>query len=57
MLLNENTSTKLDDEDATNLVWLLCASVKKTVGERIVPATDIRKPFYSQTDEVSNLSV
>ncbi|GJY91097.1 leucine-rich repeat protein [Tanacetum coccineum] len=36
MLLGENPSIELTDDDATNMTRLLfCASVKKTVGERI----------------------
>ncbi|KAM7495930.1 hypothetical protein LguiA_020344 [Lonicera macranthoides] len=48
MLLDENPFVELTDEDATNLILLLCASVKKAVGERIVPATDYRKQYYSK---------
>ncbi|GJX60726.1 sister-chromatid cohesion protein 3 [Tanacetum coccineum] len=36
MLLYENPLIELTDDDATNLTLLFCASVKKTVGERIV---------------------
>ncbi|KAF5455132.1 hypothetical protein F2P56_024741 [Juglans regia] len=46
ILLDENPLIELTDEDATNLVRLLCASVKKAVGERIVPATDNWKQYY-----------
>lgn len=52
MLLDENPLIELTDEDATNLVRLLCASVKKAVGERIVPPTDNRKPCYSKAQKV-----
>ena len=52
MLLDENPSVELSDSDATNLVRLLCASVKKAVGERIVPATDNRKQYYSKAQKV-----
>lgn len=48
MLLDEN----LADEDATNLVRLLSASVRKAVGERIVPATDNRKHYYNKAQKV-----
>lgn len=48
MLLSENSSTELTNEDITNLTRLLCASVKKSVGERIVPATDNRKQYYTK---------
>ncbi|KAM1228986.1 hypothetical protein ACFX13_008223 [Malus domestica] len=51
MLLDENPLIELTDEDATNLVRLLCSSVKKAVGERIVPATDNRKPHYSKAQK------
>nr|XP_011458653.1 PREDICTED: sister-chromatid cohesion protein 3 isoform X2 [Fragaria vesca subsp. vesca] len=51
MLLDENPLIELTDEDATNLVRLLCASVKKAVGERIVPATDNRKPYYTKAQK------
>ena len=54
MLLDENPLVELSDEDGTNLVRLLSASVKKAVGERIVPATDNRKPFYTKAQKVSN---
>lgn len=48
MLLDENPSIEFTDDDATNLIRLLCASVKKAVGERIVPATDNRKQHQSK---------
>ncbi|XP_059437429.1 sister-chromatid cohesion protein 3 [Corylus avellana] len=51
MLLDENPLIELTDEDATNLVRLLCASVKKAVGERIVPATDNRKQYYAKAQK------
>lgn len=56
MLLDENPLIELTDEDATNLVRLLCASVKKAVGERIVPATDNRKQHYPKAQKVCNFS-
>lgn len=52
MLLDENPLIELTDEDATNLVRLLGASVKKAVGERIVPATDNRKQYYTKAQKV-----
>lgn len=52
MLLDENPSIELSDSDATNLVRLLCASVKKAVGERIVPATDNRKQYHNKAQKV-----
>ncbi|XP_038879338.1 sister-chromatid cohesion protein 3 [Benincasa hispida] len=51
MLLDENPRIELTDEDATNLVRLLSASVKKAVGERIVPATDNRKQYFSKAQK------
>lgn len=51
MLLDENSSVELSDSDATNLVRLLCASVRKAVGERIVPATDNRKQYYNKAQK------
>lgn len=54
-LLDENPRTELTDEDATNLVRLLSASIKKAVGERIVPATDNRKQYFSKAQKVCNL--
>uniref|UniRef100_A0A5B7CBP1 Putative sister-chromatid cohesion protein 3 isoform X2 n=1 Tax=Davidia involucrata TaxID=16924 RepID=A0A5B7CBP1_DAVIN len=51
MLLDANSLIELTDDDATNLIRLLCASVKKAVGERIVPATDNRKQYYSKAQK------
>ncbi|KAM6558472.1 hypothetical protein CsatA_027711 [Cannabis sativa] len=51
MLLDENPLVELTDEDGTNLVRLLSASVKKAVGERIVPATDTRKLYYTKAQK------
>ncbi|XP_059660558.1 sister-chromatid cohesion protein 3 isoform X2 [Cornus florida] len=48
MLLDSNPMIELTDDDSTNLIRLLCASVKKAVGERIVPASDNRKQYYSK---------
>ncbi|XP_071738287.1 sister-chromatid cohesion protein 3-like isoform X3 [Rutidosis leptorrhynchoides] len=48
MLLDENPSIELTDDDATNLTRLFCASVKKAVGERIVPAADHRKQNHTK---------
>ncbi|KAL2894271.1 Sister-chromatid cohesion protein 3 [Bienertia sinuspersici] len=50
-LLDENPSIELTEIDATNLIRLLCASVKKAVGERIVPATDNRKQYYTKAQK------
>lgn len=55
MLLDENPLIELSDSDATNLVRLLCASVKKAVGERIVPATDNRRQYYTKAQKVCDL--
>ncbi|WJX79682.1 peptidyl-prolyl cis-trans isomerase precursor, variant 2 [Trifolium repens] len=49
MLLDENSS--ISDKGATNLVQLLCASVKKAIGERIVPAVDNRKQYHSKAQK------
>ncbi|KAG9457523.1 hypothetical protein H6P81_002031 [Aristolochia fimbriata] len=51
MLLDENPSVELTDVDATSLVRLLCASIKKAVGEKIVPATDNRKQYYTKAQK------
>ncbi|XP_057964009.1 sister-chromatid cohesion protein 3 isoform X2 [Malania oleifera] len=51
MLLDENPKIELTDVDATNLIRLLSASVKKAVGERIVPATDNRKQYYNKAQK------
>lgn len=53
MLLDENPLIELTDDDATNLVRLLFASVRKAVGERIVPASDNRKQFYNKAQKVT----
>ncbi|XP_022758099.1 sister-chromatid cohesion protein 3-like [Durio zibethinus] len=51
MLLDENPLIELTDEDATNLTRLLFASVRKAVGERIVPASDNRKQYYNKAQK------
>ncbi|KAJ9171896.1 hypothetical protein P3X46_015198 [Hevea brasiliensis] len=51
MLLDENPMVELTDDDATNLVRLLFASVRKAVGERIVPASDNRKQYYNKAQK------
>jgi cohesin complex subunit SA-1/2 len=53
MLLDERTSGGLADEDATNLVRVLSASVKKSVGEKIVPASDNRKVSLTKVQKAS----
>ena len=52
MLLDENPVIGLTDVDATNLVRLLHASAKKAIGEKIVPATDNRKQYYTKAQKV-----
>lgn len=54
MLLDENPLIELNDDDGTNLIRLLSASVKKAVGERIVPASDNRKQYYNKAQKVCN---
>ncbi|WCJ21441.1 Cohesin subunit SA-3 [Euphorbia peplus] len=51
MLLDENPLVDLTDDDATNLVRLLSASVQKAVGERIVPASDNRKHYSTKAQK------
>ncbi|ONK61536.1 uncharacterized protein A4U43_C08F30980 [Asparagus officinalis] len=51
ILLDENPLIELTDVDATNLVRLLRASAKKAVGEKIVPITDNRKPYYTKAQK------
>ncbi|KDP21541.1 hypothetical protein JCGZ_22012 [Jatropha curcas] len=51
ILLDENPQVELTDDDATNLVRLLFASVRKAVGERIVPASDNRKQYYNKAQK------
>lgn len=53
ILLDESPVIELTDKDSTNLIRLLGASVKKAVGERIVPATDNRKQSYTKAQKVS----
>lgn len=52
MLLDENPLIELAEDDATNLIRLLFASVKKAVGERIVPASDNRKQYHNKAQKV-----
>ncbi|XVF72517.1 hypothetical protein PTKIN_Ptkin12aG0127600 [Pterospermum kingtungense] len=51
MLLDENPLIELTDEDATNLTRLLFASIRKAVGERIVPASDNRKQYHNKAQK------
>ncbi|KAK9139477.1 hypothetical protein Scep_009158 [Stephania cephalantha] len=51
MLLDDHPLIELTDVDATNLIRMLNASVKKAVGERIVPATDNRKVYYNKAQK------
>lgn len=53
MLLDENPSIELTDDDATNLTRLFCESVKKAVGEKIVPAPENRKQNHTKIQRVS----
>ncbi|GJR56278.1 sister-chromatid cohesion protein 3 [Tanacetum coccineum] len=55
MLLYENPSIELRDDDAANLTLLFCASVKKAVGERIVPAIDHRKPYNTKAQKLEDM--
>ncbi|PHT68476.1 Sister-chromatid cohesion protein 3 [Capsicum chinense] len=48
MLLEEEPSAELSDVDAANLIRLLSASIRKAVGEKIVPASDNRKQYYTK---------
>ncbi|XP_010545064.1 PREDICTED: sister-chromatid cohesion protein 3 [Tarenaya hassleriana] len=49
MLLDQNPRTdSINDEDSTNLIRLLFASIRKAVGERIIPTTDNRKQYHSK---------
>lgn len=49
MLLDQNPRTgSTTDEDSTNLVRLLFASIRKAVGEKIIPSTDNRKQYHSK---------
>ncbi|KAL5983962.1 hypothetical protein ACLOJK_018064 [Asimina triloba] len=56
MLLDDTPAIELTDVDTTNLVRLLYSSIKKAVGEKIVPSTDNRKQHYnkSQKDALEN---
>ncbi|KAK1561092.1 hypothetical protein Q3G72_034335 [Acer saccharum] len=51
ILLDENPLIELNDDDGTNLIRLLFASVRKAVGERIVPASDNRKQYYNKAQK------
>lgn len=57
MLLEDSPSAELEDADATNLIRLLFASIKKAVGERIVPASDNRNPHLTKAQKVCKISV
>ncbi|XP_010518519.1 PREDICTED: sister-chromatid cohesion protein 3 isoform X1 [Camelina sativa] len=49
MLLDQNPRTgSTTDEDSTNLIRLLFASIRKAVGEKIIPSTDNRKQYHSK---------
>ncbi|KAL4558817.1 hypothetical protein LXL04_037019 [Taraxacum kok-saghyz] len=51
MLLDDSSSDELTDDDATNLTRLFCASVKKAVGERIVPVIEHRKQSHTKAQK------
>ncbi|KAK6775954.1 hypothetical protein RDI58_026955 [Solanum bulbocastanum] len=51
MLLEEELSAELSDEDATNLIRLLFASTRKAVFEKIVPASDNKKKYYTKAQK------
>uniref|UniRef100_M1BQ48 Stromal antigen n=1 Tax=Solanum tuberosum TaxID=4113 RepID=M1BQ48_SOLTU len=51
MLLEEELSAELSDEDATNLIRLLFASTRKAVLEKIVPASDNKKKYYTKAQK------
>ncbi|CAN8285719.1 unnamed protein product [Cochlearia groenlandica] len=49
MLLDQNPRTGCtNEEDSTNLIRLLFSSVRKAVGEKIIPSTDNRKQYHSK---------
>lgn len=52
MLLDERPSDELIDGDATNLVRVLSASVKKSIGEKIVSTSDHRKVSLTKAQKV-----
>ncbi|GKA64989.1 hypothetical protein Tco_0764696 [Tanacetum coccineum] len=56
-VLDRNPSVKLTNDDATNLTLLFCASVKKAVRERIVPAIDHQKLNHTKAQKVSELDL
>ncbi|WMV24660.1 hypothetical protein MTR67_018045 [Solanum verrucosum] len=51
MLLEEELSAELSDEDATNLIRLLFASTRKADLEKIVPASDNKKKYYTKAQK------
>ncbi|KAH0669568.1 hypothetical protein KY285_023729 [Solanum tuberosum] len=51
MLLEEELSAELSDEDATNLIRLLFASTRKAVLEKIFPASDNKKKYYTKAQK------
>ncbi|KAL8143634.1 hypothetical protein V2J09_016666 [Rumex salicifolius] len=51
ILLDETPSIELTENDATNLIRLLSASVRKAVGERIAPAVDNRKLHFTKAQK------
>ncbi|CAL9227857.1 unnamed protein product [Arabidopsis halleri] len=49
MLLDQNPRTgSTTDEDSTNMIRLLFVSIRKAVGEKIIPSTDNRKQYHTK---------
>lgn len=53
MLLNDQSEDSLSEEDANYLLRILTASVKRAVGERLVPSSDGRKFVATKTMKAS----
>ncbi|KAJ7564848.1 hypothetical protein O6H91_02G036400 [Diphasiastrum complanatum] len=51
MLLDDGPRMELTDKDSTNLCRVLCASVKKAVGEKIVPTHESRKATLTKVQK------
>ncbi|KAK6789590.1 hypothetical protein RDI58_013390 [Solanum bulbocastanum] len=51
MLLAEEVSAVLSDEDAANLIRLLIASPRKADLEKIVPASDNKKKYHTKAQK------
>ncbi|KAG5610127.1 hypothetical protein H5410_021408 [Solanum commersonii] len=52
MLLEEELSAELRDDDVANLIRLLFASTRKAVLEKIVPASDNKKKYHTKAQKV-----